>query len=82
MAVRPTTGGKNASWLKGLLRHISRVTKKKKVAISGNFEGFTDICLENGSSQGQNLALTVVCVPSSLDSAPAYASQVLGSSSP
>ena len=30
--------------------------------------GFTDVSLENGSSQGQNLALTGVCVPILLDS--------------
>jgi len=29
---------------------------------------FKDICLKNGSSQGQNLALTVLFVPNSLDS--------------
>ena len=31
------------------------------------FKGFKDICLEKSSSQGQNLALTVLNVPSSLD---------------
>jgi len=30
--------------------------------------GYKDFRTENGSSQGQNLALTGLCVPSSLDS--------------
>ena len=30
--------------------------------------GFGDFRTENGSSRGENLALTVVCVPSSIDS--------------
>ena len=33
-----------------------------------NLTGFKDFHLENGSSQGQNLALSAVCVPGSLDS--------------
>ena len=33
-----------------------------------NLRGSQDVCLKNGSSQGQNLALTVVYVPSSLAS--------------
>jgi len=28
---------------------------------------FKDVCQKRGSSQGQNLALTVFCVPKSLD---------------
>jgi len=35
------------------------------------FKGFKDVRAINGSSQGQNLALTVLYVPSSLDSGPA-----------
>ena len=31
-----------------------------------NFEGFEDFCMKNGSSQGQNLDLTVLCVMYSL----------------
>ena len=31
---------------------------------------FEDLCLKHGSSQGPNLALTVLCVPSLLDSGP------------
>ena len=31
-------------------------------------KSFKDVCLEHGSSQGQNLALTVLCVPNVLDS--------------
>ena len=31
-------------------------------------EGFTDVCLKNGSSQGHNLDLTVLFLPTSLDS--------------
>ena len=31
-------------------------------------KGLTDSCLEDSSSQGQNMALTVSVVPSSLDS--------------
>ena len=30
--------------------------------------GFEYVCLGNGPSQGQNLALTCLCVPNSLDS--------------
>jgi len=33
-----------------------------------NLNGFKDIRTENGSRQGQNLALTGLCVPRSLDS--------------
>jgi len=33
-----------------------------------NLKGFKDFHLKNGSSQGQNLALPVLCVPNSLDS--------------
>ena len=33
-----------------------------------NSEGVEDLCLTNGSGQGQNLALTVLFVPKSLDS--------------
>ena len=33
-----------------------------------SLKGFEDFPLENGSSQGQNLALTVLSVPNSLDS--------------
>ena len=34
-----------------------------------NVQGFNDLCLKNGASQGQNLALTVLCVPNCLDNA-------------
>ena len=34
-----------------------------------NLHGLKDVCIKNGSSQGQNLALTVLSVPSSLNSA-------------
>ena len=33
-----------------------------------NEQGATDMRLKNGSSQNQNLASTVLCVPNSLDS--------------
>ena len=33
-----------------------------------NLKGSKDTCLKNGSSQGQNLALTALYVPSSFDS--------------
>jgi len=33
-----------------------------------NFNGFKPFCAKNGSSQGHNLALTGLFVPSSLDS--------------
>jgi hypothetical protein len=33
-------------------------------------EGFKDVCTKNGSSKGQNLALTGVCVPSSVEGDP------------
>ena len=33
-----------------------------------NSKGFQDFRLKNGSSLGQNLALTVSCVPNALDS--------------
>ena len=33
-----------------------------------NMTGFKDFGLQNGSSQGQNRALTVLCVPNSLES--------------
>jgi len=36
-----------------------------------NLKGFKVCCLKNGSSQGPNLAVTVVFVPNSLDSGPA-----------
>ena len=35
-----------------------------------NLNGFKDVCTENGSIQGQNLALTVLYVPYSLDGGP------------
>jgi len=35
---------------------------------SNNLKVSKYICLKNGSSQGQDLALTVLCVPNSLDS--------------
>ena len=33
-----------------------------------NFDGFNDFRTENSSTRGQNLSLTVICVPNSLDS--------------
>ena len=33
-----------------------------------NLKQFKDFCLKNGSSQGQNLTLTVLFIPNSLDS--------------
>ena len=38
--------------------------------VGNNLNGFKDFRSENGSSQGQNLALTDLGVPSSLDSGP------------
>ena len=37
-------------------------------AKTDNIEGFKDLCLKNGSSQGQHLALAVLFVLNSLDS--------------
>jgi len=33
-----------------------------------NLKGFKNFCKKNDSSQGQNLVLSVLCVPNSLDS--------------
>ena len=38
-----------------------------------NFKGFKDVCLKSDSRQGQDLALTVLFVPNSLDSSPSHA---------
>jgi len=38
-----------------------------------NLKGFKDFCLKNGSSQDQNLALTLLFVPNSLDGDGSYA---------
>ena len=38
---------------------------------ANNLTGLKDFCLKNGSSQGQNLALTVIFVPNLFDSGPA-----------
>jgi len=38
-----------------------------------NLQGVEDFCLQNGSSQVQNLALIVLCVPNSLDGDGSYA---------
>ena len=35
----------------------------------GDLQGFEEFCLLNGSSQGQNLAVAVLIVPNSPDSA-------------
>jgi len=46
-------------------RHSSAAERR-----ANNFNGFQDVRTENGSSQGHNLALTCLFVPSSLDSGP------------
>ena len=46
-------------------RHLLISAGERRV---DNFNGFKDFRTENGSSQGQNLALTGLFVPSSLDS--------------
>ena len=47
--------------------------KDRILATAGgnNLHNFEDVRPENGSSQGQNLAVTGLCVPSWLDSGPA-----------
>ena len=47
------------------LTHFPASVAERK---GNNVEGLIDVRTENGSSQGQHLALTSLCVPSSLDS--------------
>ena len=49
----------------GLGGHEEFLGHRQSVQRKGNnVNGFTDVCLKIGSSQGQNLVLTVLCVPS------------------
>ena len=71
--------------LKDLLGPVTRVKKKKKLSSLPGRSSFrsrkkhgSDVCLQNGSNQGQNLALTVVCVPCLLDSGKAAAVATFG----
>ena len=41
-----------------------------------NLNGFQLFCLENGSSQGHNLALTVLCVTGSINNGLAHSAEV------
>ena len=48
------------------LKAVEFVPSSRNRSILGGrnkFEGLKDVCLKNGSSQGQNLALTVLFVP-------------------
>ena len=57
------------SWPAGLtLIEADRLTFIRCRLGGGNLKGFKDHRTENGSSQGQNLALTALCVPNSRDS--------------
>jgi len=49
----------------GLGKQTMRAAAERE---GNNLKYSKDVCLKNGSSQGQNLALTVVFVPISLDS--------------
>ena len=54
-------------WLEPFFRQLERFAPCRFRAKREHLEGFTDLCQKNGSHQGHNLALTVLCVPKSLD---------------
>ena len=69
--------GFSCSFCKAKKRHLQRLqplftllnppTADRR---GSNLKGFKDVCSKNGSSQGQNLALTFLFIPTSLDSGP------------